>query len=184
MEATESLRNVRRPWARTALILVPPLALIGLLGWATLQKGGVLTPGDDAPAFSAPRLDDDGSLSLADLKGRPIVMNFWASWCGPCETEAPILNDAHRIYGDDIAFVGVNIKDAKSKALEFERRFNVSYPSVRDESGEIYSDYGLTGQPETFLIDSNGVIVQHIPGAIGGRDALFQTLDDLLANDG
>lgn len=155
-----------------------------MLGWATVQKGGALRPGDDAPVFTAERLGDAGSLSLIELRGRPVVINFWASWCGPCETEAPILNEAHRVYGDDVAFVGVNIKDAKSAALEFERRFDVAYPSVRDESGEIYSDYGLTGQPETYLIDSNGVIVEHIPGAIAGRDALFQSLDALVARDG
>ena len=155
-----------------------------MLGWATFQEGDVLAAGEDAPAFSAPRLDGKGSLSLSDFDGRPVVVNFLAAWCGPCEDEAPILNEAHRVYGDEIAFVGVNIKDAKSKALEFERRFEVRYPSVRDENGQIYSDYGLTGQPETYLIDSEGVIAEHIAGPIGDAEAFFGLLDGLATRDG
>jgi cytochrome c biogenesis protein CcmG, thiol:disulfide interchange protein DsbE len=167
-----------------ALILVPALVLIGVLGWATFSKGGTPAPGDQAPAFTADRLDGDGSLSLSDFEGTPVVINFWASWCAPCEEEAPILTEAHRLYGDDVAFVGVNIKDARSKALEFERKLKISYPSVRDEQGQIYSDYGLTGQPETFLLDADGVIAEHVLGPIPGRDYLLPRLDALTADDG
>jgi cytochrome c biogenesis protein CcmG/thiol:disulfide interchange protein DsbE len=184
VEATSPSLGRRRPWVKAALILLPAVALIAVLGWATFQEGEALTTGDDAPAFTAARLGQQGSLSLSDLEGKPVVLNFWASWCVPCEDEAPILNEAHRRYGDDVAFVGVNIKDAKSHALEFEQRFDVPYPSIRDETGEIYSDYGLTGQPETFLLDGQGTIVEHIPGAIASRDALFQMLERLVARDG
>lgn len=173
-----------RPWSRAAAILIPAAALVAMLGWATFQKGGTPTPGDDAPPFTAARLDGDGSLSLSDFKGKPVVMNFWASWCGPCETEAPILNEAHRLYGREVAFLGVNIKDAKSKALAFERRFGVAYPSVRDDGGRIYADYGLTGQPETYLIDSEGTIVQHITGPITDKDGFLQSLDALVSENG
>jgi cytochrome c biogenesis protein CcmG/thiol:disulfide interchange protein DsbE len=171
----------KRSWVKVALILIPALLVIALLGWATLQQGSTPRPGDDAPTFSAPRLDGDGSVSLAELRGRPVLLNFWASWCLPCEDEAPILNAAERTHGEDVAFLGVNIKDARDDALEFERRFAVSYPSIRDEAQDIYDAYGLTGQPETFLIDAEGTIVAHIPGAIPDRAYLDQLLDAVVA---
>ncbi len=185
MEDTSSPMKRQPTWGRAALILLPAVGLVGMLGWATFQKGGTLQAGDEAPAFAAEPLGDEGGLlSLAELKGKPVVLNFWASWCVPCESEAPILNEAHRLYGNEVAFVGVNIKDSRSDALEFERNFDVPYESVRDEQGQIYSDYGLTGQPETYLIDADGVVVEHIPGAIGDEAAFLQMVDGLVERNG
>lgn len=170
----------RRPWGKIALILVPGLALLILLAWATLAEGNAPMVGEAVPELSGPRLDGNGSLSLDEFEGKPVVVNFWASWCGPCEEEAPILNRAHRLYGDRIAFLGVNIKDARDDALAFEERFDVAYPSVRDTDGSLYADFGLTGQPETFLIDSEGLLVAHIPGQIT-QGAFLAALDSLVA---
>lgn len=166
---------------RVALVVLPAALLVGVLGWALVREGSTPRAGDEAPDFAAERLDGRGTISLSDYRGRPVLLNFWASWCLPCEDEAPILNEARERYGDDVAFLGVNIKDARPDALAFERRFGTSYPSVRDESQEIYADYGLTGQPETFLIDAEGVIVEHVPGSIGDQAYLDSSLDALVA---
>lgn len=170
--------RARRPWGRIALFLVPGLALVALLTWATLAEGSLPAVGEPVPELGGPLLGGNGSLSLEELGDRPAVVNFWASWCVPCEDEAPILNRAHRLYGDRISFVGVNIKDARDDALAFEERFDVPYPSVRDTDGSLYADFGLTGQPETFLIDSRGILVAHIPGQItqGGFLAALESL--------
>jgi cytochrome c biogenesis protein CcmG/thiol:disulfide interchange protein DsbE len=168
-----------RPWARVAWFLVPVVAFIGLLSVAVVQES-TPEPGDDAPGFEARLLGQDGTLALADLKGRPVFMNFWASWCGPCKDEAPFLARAAERYGDRVAFVGVNIKDARSDALAFVEDEGLSYVHVRDEDGSIYDDYGLTGQPESFFIDANGVIVEHVPGPLFERD-LFRLLDRIAA---
>jgi len=93
-----------------------------------------------------------------------------------------MLARAHEDLGDDIAFVGVDIRDGRTDALEFQKRYGIAYPSVRDESHEIFDDYGLTGQPETFFIDSEGVIVDHVPGALT-EDLLLRELDVLLSRD-
>ncbi|MGI8709107.1 MAG: TlpA family protein disulfide reductase [Actinomycetota bacterium] len=168
---------------RLAWFLVPGLAFVGLLAFGLMNTtDGPPAPGDPAPAFSAPLLGDAGSLSLEELEGRPVVLNFWASWCGPCRDEAPMLARAHEDLGDDIAFVGVDIRDGRTDALEFQKRYGIAYPSVRDESHEIFDDYGLTGQPETFFIDSEGVIVDHVPGALT-EDLLLRELDVLLSRD-
>jgi len=164
--------------------VAPAVALVALLAWATFAPGSTPQPGDAAPSFTAERLDGSGSLSLEDFRGQPLVINFWASWCLPCEEEAPLFNTMARKYGDDLAFLGINIKDAETDALEFEQRFEMSYPSVRDESRTIEDSYGLTGQPETFLIAADGTIHEHIPGAVTDAAYLQGLLDDLVSAPG
>jgi cytochrome c biogenesis protein CcmG/thiol:disulfide interchange protein DsbE len=176
--------RIPRNWLKIGLIVGPALALVGLLAWATFSRGSAPQPGDAAPTFAAERLDGSGSLSLEDFDGKPLVMNFWASWCLPCEEEAPLFSTMARRYEGEVSFLGVNIKDAKTDAEEFERRFDVAYPSVRDEGRTIEDSYGLTGQPETFLITSDGSIHEHIPGAVTDAAFLQELLDDLVAASG
>ena len=164
------------------LILVPAVAFLIILGIGTYKRTDVPTAGKAVPAFTAPLLVGDGDLALADLKGKPIVLNFWASWCAPCKDEAPLLQDAHERFGDRVTFLGVDIRDARSDALEFVEEYGLTYPSVRDEGMRVYADYGLTGQPETFFIDSDGVLVEHVPGPVDG-ESLSRALDVLLSRD-
>ena len=180
---TESART-QRNWLKVGLIVGPAVALIALLVWATFAKGGAPQPGDAAPTFAAERLDGTGSLALEDFEGNPLVINFWASWCVPCEEEAPVFDTMAQRYEGEVAFLGVNIKDAEGDAKEFEKRFGVSYPSVRDEDRTIEDSYGLTGQPETFLIAADGTIHTHIPGAVTDSAYLQGLLDDLVATSG
>lgn len=92
-----------------------------------------------------------------------------------------MLRRAYEAYGDKVAFVGIDIKDARTDALEFVDRHDLAYVHVRDEDGAIYDDYGLTGQPETFLIDADGVIVEHVNGPFLDVQDLFAMLDVLIA---
>ncbi len=172
-----------RRWARLALFVAPAVAVIVVLGLATAKSGGAPAPGDPAPEFQGARLGGGGTLSLSDFEGRPLVLNFWASWCVPCRDEAEILEKAYDTFGDDISFVGVDVRDAVSDALAFQEEFDVSYPSVRDEDQRIYSDYGLTGQPETFFIGADGTVIEHVAGPLT-EQRLFQILDVLVSRDG
>jgi cytochrome c biogenesis protein CcmG, thiol:disulfide interchange protein DsbE len=173
----------RRASTRFVWFLAPPLAFVGLLAVATLGASGAPGPGDPAPAFEASLLDGPGTLSLEDLKGKPAVLNFWASWCKPCEDEAPALKRAHEEYGDRVSIVGIGIRDARSDAQEFIARHGLDYAQVRDEDLRVYRDFGLTGQPETFFLDAEGVVVEHIPGPVF-EDDLFALLDVLVSRDG
>jgi cytochrome c biogenesis protein CcmG/thiol:disulfide interchange protein DsbE len=168
---------VRKIW-----LLLPAVAFIGLLVWAVIEKGDAPVPGDAAPSFAAPLLAGDGRLVLDELRGAPVVMNFWASWCEPCEDEAPFLSSAAREYEGRIQFVGINIKDAHDDAVDFVKTHDLDYPHVRDEDLAIYDDYGLTGQPETFFIDRDGIIVEHVPGPLA-EDDMYRILDVLVARD-
>ncbi len=156
----------RSRWLRFLWFLAPAVVFVGILTAALLNDAGVPVPGDPAPAFDAALITGDGSLALAELEGDPVVLNFWASWCEPCEAEAPILKRVHERFGDSVVFLGINAKDARDDALAKYEEWDWGFASVRDEDGSIYSDYALTGQPETFILDSEGVIVEHILGEL------------------
>lgn len=176
MRMDEVTASPRRKWIRLAWAVVPVLIFLGVIVLATLSRSGPPSLGDKAPAFEAPLLDGSGTLALSDLEGRPVLVNFWASWCVPCREEAPLLKEAYQRYGDEVAFVGVNIKDARDDALAFEEEFSLGFPDIRDEGSVIFADYGLTGQPETFIIDAEGNIAQHVRGPLPD----MATLDSML----
>jgi cytochrome c biogenesis protein CcmG, thiol:disulfide interchange protein DsbE len=169
----------RRRWPRVVALLLPAILFIAVLAAATLRKVENLGPGSRAPNFTSPLLGGGGSVTLSDLRGKPVLLNFWASWCAPCRDEAPLLERAFATYGDSVHFLGVDLRDARTEATRFQRTFRIGYRSVRDEGFRIYDDYGLTGQPETFFIDQNGIVVQHVPGPLT-RQELFDLLDVLV----
>ncbi len=181
MEVEPEAGRTSRRWLRLTLLLLPAAAFLGLLTYATLARSDAPQPGDAAPPFHGPLLSGEGTLGLDQLRGRPVVLNFWASWCVPqCTDEAPILRDAHELYEDQVAFVGVNIKDSISSARRFVDRFGITYPNIRDVDLEIYDDYGLTGQPETFFIDADGAVIEHHLGPLD-RPTLLRLVDVLVA---
>lgn len=169
--------------SKIALALIPAAVFVALITFATIESDRLPEPGDPAPAFEAALLEGSGTLALADLDGKPAVLNFWASWCGPCVDEAPMLKKAYETYGDEVEFVGIDIRDARSDAIEFIEKYDLDYHQVRDESLSIHDDYGLTGQPETFFIDEEGVIVEHVKGPLT-EESLFALLDILVSRNG
>lgn len=108
----------------------------------------------------------DGSVSVRALRGYPVVMNFWASWCVPCKSEAPRFVAAAKAYAGGVVFLGVDVQDFKSDARRFLERYQTNYVSVRDGGGSTYGDYGLTGLPETFFLDRQGRVVSHSVGEV------------------
>jgi cytochrome c biogenesis protein CcmG/thiol:disulfide interchange protein DsbE len=142
------------------------LALLGVLIWHfTHQGAGNVKAGQVAPLWTKSRVDTTGTLSLASLRGKVVVLNFWQSYCAPCTHEARLLADTSRSWsGKDVVFVGVDEQDLRGPALKFMRRFNITYPIVADDLG-LTGHYGVTGYPETFFIDPHGRVVSpHIVG--------------------
>ena len=122
-----------------------------------------------APAFTLSRLDAaDGKLSLAELKGKPVVVNFWACWCIPCKGEAPALQKTYEKYkAQGLTVLGIDAQDFRGDARSFAKRFGLTYPVVYDGSGSTLGKWGVTGFPETFFVDRSGRLVgEQIQGGI------------------
>jgi cytochrome c biogenesis protein CcmG/thiol:disulfide interchange protein DsbE len=119
---------------------------------------------------SLQRLRASETISPRDLRGHPVVMNFWASWCNPCKREAQRLNASATSHRGQVVFLGVDINDFSTDAVRFLGRHDVNYVSVRARGSGTYEDYGLTGLPETYFLDSRGRIVAHKVGEISSSE--------------
>jgi cytochrome c biogenesis protein CcmG, thiol:disulfide interchange protein DsbE len=146
------------------------LALVGLLVYGVVARQDDTTLDDQvkrgerpaAPGTSValPALEGSSTRRLGDLKGRVVVLNFWASWCGPCEREAPALEQVQKRLGRSGGTVlGVTYKDYVADSRKFVRRFAITYPTVRDDKLELAPKFGTTKLPETFVLDKQGRIV-------------------------
>jgi cytochrome c biogenesis protein CcmG/thiol:disulfide interchange protein DsbE len=158
-----------RPLRLTAQVLAVGLvaALLALLIWRVARDSdkGVsqaLRDGEQptAPAFDLKRLDGRGRIDLASLRGKkPIVLDFWASWCVPCIHESKRLQAARKQYGDRVEFIGVDTKDFSGEARAWQRKHGITYPSVHDGSGNELTKWGGLPIPKIFFVDRNGKVV-------------------------
>jgi cytochrome c biogenesis protein CcmG/thiol:disulfide interchange protein DsbE len=148
------------------------LAVIGLLGYGLLNKSAeALEPGEAVPATALPRLGDDGAGSVADYRGRWVLLNVWASWCTPCRDESPALERFHRDHGGRrFVILGIDTNDLSDDALSFVRKYGITYPQLRDGSGDFAQDeLGTSGVPESFLVGPDGKLVLHRLGPVTGE---------------
>jgi cytochrome c biogenesis protein CcmG/thiol:disulfide interchange protein DsbE len=151
------------------LAIVGVVALVGLLTYGLLASqpdqgmDDALARGETvtAPGFDLDRLSGEGRQTLADYRGKVVVLNAWASWCKPCREESPLLQSWHeRLERDGAGTVlGINALDVDSDARAFVRDYDLTYPMLRDPEAESLIDYGVIGYPETFVIDKDGRIV-------------------------
>ncbi len=133
---------------------------------ASAVDSGLIVP---ASPFSRPRVGAPGNLSLASLRGKVVVLNFWQSYAPPCTSEAPVVSAAAKRWASrGVVFVGVDEQDLPGPATAFMRRFHISYPVIADD-GPLIGHYGVTGYPETFFIDRRGRVIPMPPtqGQVG-----------------
>jgi cytochrome c biogenesis protein CcmG/thiol:disulfide interchange protein DsbE len=171
--APRKLRIVRL----LAFVLVPAVfvAFIAFSLLTTAPPNSLV--GKTLPAFSLEVLGSDERLTAADLEGKAVVVNFWASWCAPCIEEAPDLQAAHVRYADDdVVVLGVNVQDSEKDALAFAEKYGTTYPIVRDPNLTLYKELGVRGLPETFFVDKQGVFIGIGSGRQVGQSGTTKTL--------
>jgi cytochrome c biogenesis protein CcmG, thiol:disulfide interchange protein DsbE len=181
-----TVRPVLRGTAILAALLFIGLLAYGLTTRATdttiddaLRDGQAVTPpgftlsplaggqpeGRAAAAWR--RASADGEVSLKELRGTPVVLNFWASWCDPCRSEAKVLQRGWTGSGmRDVLFLGLDAQDAREDARDFISQFGLTFPHVRDPSNGTSREWGVTGMPETFFIGGDGRVVGHVIGTV------------------
>ena len=177
--------------AALAAVAVIALLVVGLANSGTgTSINDALAAGErpDAPdltlpvLFAADGVGPKGSeMALADLAGRTVVLNFWASWCPPCRDEAPLLDDiAGRYGGRGVLVLGLDTQDLSDNALGFIRQFGLTYPSLRDGSGDSEAAFEVTGLPETFILDAEGRIAHRHIGPLTRPEQLNRPLEQVL----
>ena len=165
-----------------------------LLAWSLLhdEGGDLVEEGESrvsvpsAPDFTLERLDQDGELQLSSLRGKAVVLNVWASWCIPCKDEAPYLEEVWRANRDrGVVVVGLDAKDFRADARRFAKRYGLTFPLVPTTArADAIGGYGVTGFPETFVIDREGRVVRAFAGAVNGeeeRGRLRSAIEDALS---
>lgn len=195
-ETDEDPRWTRRQVVGGGLGAVAVLAVIAILIVGLANQGvgtsisDALDAGErpDAPPVELPVLfAGDGvgpvgaEITLDDLKGRTVVLNFWASWCTPCRDEAPLLEAIAQDYrGRDVVVLGIDTQDLSDNALGFIRQLGLTYPSLRDGTDGAQRDYQVTGLPETFILDNQGRIAHHHIGPVTTPEQLIRPLEQIL----
>lgn len=156
-------------WGWGALVVA--LIALAILGLALIEANRSRPAvGTLAPDFTLETLDSE-VITLSELRGNVVLINFWASWCVPCKEEAPALEALWRQYKDqDVVFLGIDWADPENLAREYLEGFDITFPNGRDLGEKIGDLYKISGVPETYLVDQNGVIDRFYMGPINFND--------------
>lgn len=163
----------------TVFLMAGVLALTAVVGLAFARQNSVLNIGKPVPDFTVNTFGGE-ELSLSDLRGKIVVLNFWASWCAPCHDEAPDLQYIHEAYrGQDVVLLGITYAESNIQdSLDFIEQYGITYINAPDRGTKISKRYGITGVPETFIIDRDGNLSQYYPGPVNAviLDQFLETM--------
>ncbi len=187
----------RRPRRRGWLVILAGVLTVGVVAGVLVavlgdgsESGGTTRPGSvtgagaevgsPAPDFQLPALDGRGDVKLSDFRGRPVILNFWASWCNPCRQEFPLLKHAIRDHrADRLAVVGVTYQDIASDSRSFVKQRDATWPQGVDQNGAVAKAFGVRAIPQSFFIRPDGTIAARVFG-ITTESALADPLAKVL----
>ena len=151
------------------LVIAAALVVILFVGLGK-DPAAIRSPliGRPAPAFALREVGTGRTIDIAQFRGKPLVINFWATWCGPCWEEHPVLVANARMLQPNVQFLGVVFQDTEEKILGFLQQRGTAYPTVVDDRGKTAIAYGVGGVPETYFLDANGKIVAKYSGPMNG----------------
>lgn len=166
----------------TVFLMVGVLVVTVVVGIAFARQNAKLAIGKPPPAFTVTTFDGE-ELSLSDFEGQIVVLNFWASWCLPCHDEAPDLQYIHETYQDaGVVMLGVTYAESNvQNSIDFVEQYGITYLNAPDRGTRVSKQYGITGVPETFIIDRDGNLSQYYPGPVNAV-ILGDYLDTLLSD--
>ena len=163
-----------------ALLLVSGLVMAGCASSAPSASAEGTEVGKLAPDFQLPGLDGQ-MVSLSDFRGKVVLLNFWATWCGPCRAEMPFLQQVHEERsGEGLVILAVNIGESQSEVEEFMESLNLSFLTVLDTSQKVARQYNIRGIPTTFFIDKDGVIQDFKIGSFSSKSEITTRLDKVI----
>ena len=159
--------NLRAVSARAFTAVIAAIAVIALLAFGVFKAEPSLAVGDPAPDRALPRLDGEGESSLADFRGKWVLVNFWASWCGPCAEESPAIQAFYEEHGgEDFVVYGIDSRDATDAGLEFVEEHGLTWEMARDGDGTHMNEWAIPGLPESFLVDPDGNVAAICRGPV------------------
>ena len=171
-------------WKRSLIGVAVAVPIVVLLAYGLTRDPRYIAsplPGRPAPDFTLPALEGKETLHLADLRGSVVLVNFWASWCIPCREEHPtLIEGAEKYQPKGVKFVGITYNDQPADSKKWLEEMGKAYPSYVDNSAKVGIDYGITGVPETFILNKQGTVVFKKFGPITMSE-LSQKLDSLLS---
>jgi len=157
-------------------IVTTGLLIIG----CTAGSEPTATVGKAAPDFELQNLDGQ-SISLSDLKGKPVLVNFWATWCTPCVSEMPYIQEIHEDWSDrGLMVLAINMGESSSKVEQFLQKHNLSLPVLLDTKQVVARRYGIRAIPTTFFIDKDGIVRNKVIGAFPSKEAIESRLNEIV----
>lgn len=181
--------KANRQWLIVGIVVA---AIGGALAFAVARSpgAGIIGPGAVAPDFAGTTVPDSGTgvvKGIAAYRGRPVLLNMWATWCAPCREEMPRIERIHRLLGASglqVVAVSIDNPGMTDAIRDFRKDMGLTFEILHDETGRIRDDYQTTGVPETFLIDRNGVVRRRLIGASWTVDEQLPLLRELIAESG
>lgn len=170
----KTIRRITRTLVAASVVGGLALAL-SLAPEGDVSVSGTAALGQPAPDIALTDFQGD-PFELSDYEGKPLVLNFWASWCPNCVAEMPDFENVHRATKGEIAFLGINQSDAHGQALDLARETGVTYRLAADPQGEIFNAFGAPGMPTTVFIDASGNVVDVVVGQLS-RETLIEYIE-------